>query len=100
MTSVNYTIRLDEADKQAAEKVFSQLGLSLAAGLNVYLKAVVRQQRIPFELALDTDGKMAIGPVGVTKTRKGKEKSFYALRGVLAGHDIDLEKEREERIRV
>ena len=52
MATVNYTIRLDEADKQAAEQVFSQLGLTLAAGFNVYLKAVVRQQKIPFELDL------------------------------------------------
>jgi DNA-damage-inducible protein J len=52
MATVNYTIRLDEADKLAAEHVFNQLGLTLAAGLNVYVKAVVRQQGIPFELSL------------------------------------------------
>ena len=52
MATVNYTIRLDESVKQAAEQVFNQLGLTLAAGLTVYLKTVARQQRIPFELTL------------------------------------------------
>ena len=51
MATVNYTLRLDEADKQTAEQIFSQLGLTLAAGLNVYVKAVVRQKKIPFELS-------------------------------------------------
>ena len=94
MATVNYTIRLDEADKQAAEKVFNQLGLTMAAGLNVYLKAVARQQKIPFELALNET------PVATTATklRTEKEKSFKALNGILAGYEIDLDKEREERI--
>ena len=52
MAAVNYTVRLDESDKKAAEDVFNELGLTLAAGLNVYIKAVVRQQRIPFDMAL------------------------------------------------
>jgi len=98
MATVNYTIRLDEADKQAAEKVFNQLGLTLAAGLNVYLKAVARQQRIPFELSLNEQTKTALDSASIAKKRIEKEESFRALSGVLAGFEIDLEKEREERI--
>jgi len=52
MPSVNYTVRLDESDKKAAEQVFNELGLTLAAGFNVYIKAVARQRRIPFDMAL------------------------------------------------
>ncbi len=50
MAAVNYTIRLDEADKKEAEKVFNQLGLTLAAGINVYIKAVGQRKKIPFTL--------------------------------------------------
>lgn len=46
----NYTLRIDEADKQKAENVFKTLGMTLSTGINVYLKAVGRQQRIPFAL--------------------------------------------------
>jgi len=52
MPAVNYTIRLEETDKKAAEQVFNELGLTLAAGINVYLKAVGRQKRIPFVLEI------------------------------------------------
>jgi len=60
MASVNYTVRLDESDKKAAEQVFNALGLTLAAGFNVYIKAVVRRKGIPFEMALNplNDNKM------------------------------------------
>jgi DNA-damage-inducible protein J len=46
----NYTLRIDEADKQKAENVFKTLGMTLSTGINIYLKTVGRQQRIPFVL--------------------------------------------------
>ena len=98
MATVNYTIRLDEVDKKAAEQVFAQLGLTLAAGLNVYLKAVARQQRIPFELALNEHAKTKLATDKTTKTQMEKEESFQALCGILKEYEIDLDKEREERI--
>lgn len=55
MAATNYTIRLDETDKLGAEQVFNQLGLTLAAGINVYIKAVNRQRKIPFALELGAD---------------------------------------------
>jgi len=89
MAAVNYTVRFDESDKQTAERVFNELGLTLAAGLNIYIKTVARQQRIPFDLALNKKA---------TVTRGQKEKSARALAGLLAGHEVDLDREREERI--
>ncbi|MCL2054965.1 MAG: type II toxin-antitoxin system RelB/DinJ family antitoxin [Oscillospiraceae bacterium] len=90
MAAVNYTVRLDESDKQVAERVFNELGLTMAAGLNVYVKMVARQRRIPFDLALDKK------TPGIT--REQKERSVKALTGLLAGHEVDLDREREERI--
>lgn len=90
MAAVNYTVKFDESDKRVAERVFNELGLTMAAGLNIYIKMVARQQKIPFDLALPKQT-----PV-VTKEQKGK--SIKALAGLLAGHEVDLKKEREERI--
>ena len=50
MATVNYTLRVDEADKQKAEQVFKALGMTFSTGINVYIKTVGRQQRIPFAL--------------------------------------------------
>ena len=52
MATVNYTLRLDETDKQRAEQVFKALGMSFATGMNIYVKAVGRQLGIPFSLTI------------------------------------------------
>ena len=53
MATINYTLRVDASDKQNAEQVFKNLGMSFATGINIYLKTVGRQQKIPFSLSLD-----------------------------------------------
>jgi len=53
MATVNYTLRLDEVDKQKAEKVFKALGMSFSTGINIYIKAVGRQLGIPFSLTVN-----------------------------------------------
>ncbi len=52
MAIVDYTFPMDEADKVTAEQVLGQFGLSLEEGLNIYIKAVARQKKIPFELSI------------------------------------------------
>ena len=56
MAPVNYTIRVDETDKQKAEAVFRELGMTFATGINIYLKTVGRQKRIPFNLDTNEEG--------------------------------------------
>jgi len=99
--TTNFTVRLDDADRTKAEEVFEKLGLSMSAGINVYVKAVARLRMIPFALRLDNE------PPHYQKTdnnvqrkisRVDKEKSAKALIGLLAGHEVDLDQEREERI--
>jgi DNA-damage-inducible protein J len=53
MATINYTLRVDSSDKQNAEQVFKNLGMTFATGINIYLKTVGRQQKIPFSLSLD-----------------------------------------------
>ena len=96
MAGTNYTLRIDEADKQQAELVFKALGMNLSTGINIYIKTVSRQQRIPFELDLNAQAEKIA--MEAKKSLEDKENSFNALGGILAGHDVDLEKEREERI--
>lgn len=44
------TIRVDKEVKEEAVKVFKSIGLSFNTAIEVYLRAVVRERRIPFEL--------------------------------------------------
>lgn len=53
---VNINIRSDKQIKEDAESVISELGLTLSGAINIFLRTVVRERGIPFELKLN-DGK-------------------------------------------
>ena len=53
LASINF--KLDVETKKGMESVCSELGLSMTAAFTIFAKAVKRERRIPFELALDPD---------------------------------------------
>ena len=53
MTSM--TIRVDKDLKSSFDKLCDQFGLSNTAALSIFMKAVVRERRIPFEIKADSE---------------------------------------------
>ena len=51
MAQIN--LRIDDDIKSRAEMTLDDIGLSMSAAITVFLKAVVRENRIPFELKAD-----------------------------------------------
>lgn len=47
------SLRVDDDVKRGAEKVLDDIGLSMSAAINVFLKKVARERCIPFELSAD-----------------------------------------------
>ncbi len=39
--------------KSSAERTLNDIGLSMSTAINIFLKTVVRENRIPFELSAD-----------------------------------------------
>ena len=52
MAQIN--LRIDDDIKSRAEMTLDDIGLSMSAAITVFLKAVVRENRIPFELKADS----------------------------------------------
>ena len=50
MATTTITIRIDEELKKKAEALFNEIGMSTTTAFTIFIKASVRQQRIPFEL--------------------------------------------------
>ncbi|MCD2256041.1 type II toxin-antitoxin system RelB/DinJ family antitoxin [Lactobacillus sp. CC-MHH1034] len=46
------TVRLDYETREAARKVFNDLGMDLSTGINIYLKQVARDKQLPFKPSL------------------------------------------------
>ncbi|GHV73957.1 DNA-damage-inducible protein J [Spirochaetia bacterium] len=55
MAQTNINIRMDESLKQQAESLFSELGMNISTAFNIFVRQVIRQKKIPFEISADSD---------------------------------------------
>ncbi len=47
------SLRIDDDVKSGAERTLNSIGLSMSTAINIFLKTVIRENRIPFELSAD-----------------------------------------------
>ena len=47
------SFRVEDNVKVDAEKTLEEIGLSMSAAMNIFLKKIAREKRIPFELTAD-----------------------------------------------
>ena len=50
MQTINVTFRMDKGDKERFESIINNMGLNLSSAFNVFAKAVIRENAIPFKL--------------------------------------------------
>ena len=48
--NVNVTFKMNKQEKQEFEAIVQSLGLNLSSAFNIFAKAVIRENAIPFEL--------------------------------------------------
>jgi len=47
------SLRIDDDIKSNAERTLNDIGLSMSAAIIIFLKTVIRENKIPFELSAD-----------------------------------------------
>jgi len=53
MTAVPITLRAEPGVKAVFEQICDEIGLSVNAALNIFVKRVVRDRKIPFDVSAD-----------------------------------------------
>ncbi len=53
MATASVTVRMDENLKRQAETIFDEMGMNMTTAITIFAKTVVRQGKIPFEIAVD-----------------------------------------------
>ncbi len=53
MAKVHTTLTLDDGVKEKAKEVLDDLGIDLSTTVNILLRKIARERRIPFELTLE-----------------------------------------------
>ena len=85
------SFRVDDDIKKKAERTFDDIGISMSTAINIYLKAVVRENRIPFELSADpfySNTNMSRLRESIRQVRDGEKEltllSWLIGQGILA----------------
>lgn len=89
MAQATFSVRMDETLKKQFDGLCQEFGMNATTAINVFARAVVRQRKIPFEIASpETD-----------ITREGAMQAFQALRAQARDNgvsDLSLEEINEE----
>lgn len=77
--TTNLYVRLEPGLKEQAESVLEQLGIPVSNAVNIFLKQVVMQRGIPFDVKLPA--KKPVGVAGLTESELNVEleKGFVDL---------------------
>ena len=70
MAEVSFSIQMDENLKEQFEQVCSDLGMSVSMAITIFARMVVRERKIPFEIAAPR----------TNVTREDGLNAFLALR--------------------
>lgn len=84
MAQSTLTARIDSNDKAKFDAFCSNVGMSSSTAINMFVKAVLRENRIPFEIAQPTDpffseSNIAYVKKSVQELREGKGKAHELI---------------------
>lgn len=63
METRKLNIRIDKVVKKQAEEIFNELGLNMTIVINIFLKIVICEYSVPFELKLDIPNKITASAI-------------------------------------
>ncbi len=54
METLNLNVRVDANDKKSFEQFCNSVGMNISTAVNMFIKAVLREQKLPFEVKTNT----------------------------------------------
>ncbi len=81
--TTNVNIRMDKNLKMQFEKLCDDLGLSMSAAFTVFAKTMVRQQRIPFDVALEVPNEETLKSMENIEKGQNLSKRFTSVRELM-----------------
>ncbi len=62
-TTTNLNIKTDKTVKEKSELIFSELGLNMTTAVNMFLRASIRENGIPFDLKIEKANKTTLAAI-------------------------------------
>lgn len=77
--TTNLYVRLEPGLKEQAETILEQLGIPMSNAVNIFLKQVVMQRGIPFDVKLPTTKPVGVSSLTESELDTELEKGFADL---------------------
>lgn len=89
--------RIQPEIKEQAEIVLSQLGISMSSAMEMYLRQIALQRKIPFEVKLPTSTPVALGALNDDEFNvlMDKAAASYASGACIPVEDFEKEFKKE-----
>ena len=99
MADTTVTIRVDEQMKRQFDEFCNDVGINMSAAVNMFIHAVIREQKIPFSIYSDREKILRQGKEAIKRMREEAKKNGTSE---MTMEEIDAEiaaarKERRER---
>lgn len=91
MASINMSIRTDSELKAQAEKVLSQLGMSMNGTINMFLQQIVRDRAVPLSLSLSSEQSLYADLLRA-RTEREQGVEYLSVDSVLDSIDSAIER--------
>lgn len=83
MATTSVTIRMDENLKKQAEALFDEMGLNMTTAITIFTKAVVRQRKIPFEIAVDIPNAETLAAIDDVNHGRNLSRTFHSVADLM-----------------
>ena len=83
MESLNLNVRVDANDKKGFEQFCNNVGMNVSTAINMFIKAVLREQKLPFEVRTDTFDKMVYDKLKEAEQEMSNTTKRYSKEEVL-----------------
>lgn len=89
MAQTNINIRMDENLKKQFDAFCSEIGMNMSTAINIFVKKVVREQRIPFEIKTDIPNAETLKAIENVRKGIGLSKSFSSIKDLMEDLNAD-----------
>ena len=83
METLSLNVRVDANDKKNFEKFCDNVGMNVSTAVNMFIKAVLREQKIPFEVCSKTFNETAYEKLQEAELEMNSTSKRYSKEEVL-----------------
>lgn len=83
MAQTNINILMEDSLKQQFDYLCNELGLNMTTAFNIFAKTMVRQQKFPFEIGLETPNDETLSAIDDVNHERNLSKTFHSVKELM-----------------